>query len=62
MCQGSDGLHLDRVPLLQGVVQDAGRVNDLPTQVLVVRVTDVERLTLNLTNIYVRQSWAKQQV
>ena len=44
MSQGSDGLHLDRVPLFQGMVKDTGRVNNLPTQVLVVSVTHVQGL------------------
>ncbi len=44
MCQCGDGLHLNRVSLLQRMVQDPGGVNDLPTQVLVVRVSNVQRL------------------
>ena len=44
MCEGSDGLHLDGVPLLQRMVQNSGGVNHLPPQVLVVCVTDVQRL------------------
>ena len=41
---GRDGLHLDGVALLERVVEYAGRVDHLPAQVLVVGVTDVERL------------------
>ncbi len=65
MCQSSDRVHFDRVPFLEWLVEDSGRVNDLrttevsqqsaqvkasncvadlPSQVLVVCVTDVERL------------------
>jgi len=42
--QGSDGLHLDRVAVLERVVEDTGRVDDLPAEVLVVHVADKERL------------------
>ena len=41
--QGRDGLHLDGVALLEGVVEDAGGVDDLPPQVAVVAVADEER-------------------
>ena len=44
MSQGSNGLHLDGVPLFQRMVKDTGRVNNLPTQVLVVGVTHVQGL------------------
>ena len=44
MSQRGDGLHLDGVPVLQGVVQDAWRVHHLPAQVAVVHVADKERL------------------
>ena len=44
MGQGSDGLHLDGVPLFQWMVKDTRSVNNLPTQVLVVSVTHVQRL------------------
>lgn len=40
----SDGLHLDRVHLLERVVEHTGRVDDLPSEVLVVHVTDEQRL------------------
>ena len=40
--QGRDGLHLDGVALLEGVVEDAGSVDDLPPQVAVVAVADEE--------------------
>ena len=42
--QGRDGLHLDGVALLEGVVEDAGGVDDLPPQVAVVAVADEEGL------------------
>ena len=44
MSQGSNGLHLNGVPLFQGMVKDAGCVNNLPTQVLVVGMTHVQGL------------------
>ena len=31
MRQGRDGLHFDGVALLEGVIEDAGRVDDLPS-------------------------------
>ena len=42
MSQGSNGLHLDGVPLFQGMVQNTRRVNNLPTEVLVVSVTHIQ--------------------
>lgn len=39
-----DTLHLDRVHLLEGVVEDSRGVDDLPPEVLVVHVPDEERL------------------
>ena len=44
MSEGSDSLHLDRVPFLEGVIENSGSVDDLPAQVLVVGVADVQRL------------------
>ena len=42
--EGSDGLHLDGVALLQRVVENSGSVDDLPAKILVVGVSDVQRL------------------
>ena len=42
--QRRDGLHLDGVPVLQGVVQNARGVHHLPAEVAVVHVADEERL------------------
>mmetsp|Transcript_38497 Transcript_38497/g.85933 ORF Transcript_38497/g.85933 Transcript_38497/m.85933 type:complete len:380 (+) Transcript_38497:508-1647(+) len=42
--ESGDGLHLDGVALVQGVVEDAGRVDHLPPQVPVVHVPHVQRL------------------
>mmetsp|Transcript_1305 Transcript_1305/g.3751 ORF Transcript_1305/g.3751 Transcript_1305/m.3751 type:complete len:542 (-) Transcript_1305:698-2323(-) len=42
MSQGRDGLHFDGIALLEGMIEDAGSVNDLPTQVPVVTVTHEE--------------------
>lgn len=44
MSEGSDTLHFDRVHLLEGVVEDSGRVDDLPAEVLVVHVADEKTL------------------
>lgn len=44
MCKRGDGLHLDRVHLLERVVEHSRRVDDLPPEVLVVHVADEERL------------------
>lgn len=44
MSQSSDTLHLDRVHLLQGMVQHSRGVNDLPSKVLVVHVSNKETL------------------
>jgi hypothetical protein len=40
----SDRLHLNRVHLLERVVEHTGRVDDLPSEVLVVHVTNEQRL------------------
>ena len=37
-------LHLDGIPVLEGLVQDPGGVYDLPAQVLVVSVSHVQGL------------------
>lgn len=44
MSESGDGLHLDGVHLLKRVIQDTGSVDDLPSEVLVVHVSDKERL------------------
>ena len=44
MGKGSDGLHLDGVALFKRMVQNSGGVDHLPTQVLVIGVSDVQRL------------------
>ena len=43
MSESGDGLHLDGVHLLERVIQDTGSVDDLPSEVLVVHVSDEER-------------------
>ena len=42
--QGCDSLHLDRIPVLQWVIQDARGVNHLPAKIFEVCVPDIERL------------------
>ena len=44
MRQGGDGLHFNRVSFVQRSIQNSRRVQNLPPQVLVIRVTDVNRL------------------
>lgn len=44
MRQRRNTLHLDRIHLLQRVVQNAGRIDHLPPQVLVIEMADEERL------------------
>jgi len=44
MGERRNGLHLDRVALLQWVVQNSGGVNHLPAQVAVVHVSHIQRL------------------
>lgn len=41
--QCSDRLHFDSVSLLEAVVQDSGSVDDLPSHVLVIEVTNEQR-------------------
>ncbi len=53
MSQGGDGLHLDGVALLQGMVKDSGRVDDLPAQILVVGVADVQRPDVGVKLLFV---------
>ena len=43
--EGGDGLNLDGVPILVGVVKDSRRVHNLPPQVLVVDVVHNKFLT-----------------
>jgi hypothetical protein len=44
MSESGDGLHLDGVHLLEGVVENSGSVDNLPAEVLVVHVSNEERL------------------
>ena len=44
MSEGGNTLHLDRVHLLQGMIQHSRGIDNLPSEVLVVHVTDKERL------------------
>lgn len=45
MRQSRDGLHLNRVHLLERVIQDTGGVYDLPSKVFVVHMSDKERFS-----------------
>lgn len=42
--QSSDTLHFNGVTLFQGVIQDTGGIDNLPSHVLVIGMTNVERL------------------
>mmetsp|Transcript_4667 Transcript_4667/g.9863 ORF Transcript_4667/g.9863 Transcript_4667/m.9863 type:complete len:282 (-) Transcript_4667:279-1124(-) len=42
MSQGRDGLHLDGVAFFEGMIEDAGGVDDLPPEVAMIAVSDVE--------------------
>ena len=53
MSESGDTLHLDGVHLLQRVVKDTRGVYHLPSQVLVVHVTDEERLCGKGVRLYV---------
>lgn len=44
MSESGNTLHLDRVHLLQRVIQHSRSIDNLPSEVLVVHVTDEERL------------------
>lgn len=44
MCQRRYTLHLNRVHVLQRMVQDSRCINDLPSQVLVIQVSNKEGL------------------
>ena len=44
MSHGSNGLHLNGIPLLERMIKNTRCVNNLPAQVLVVGVSDVQRL------------------
>ena len=48
-----DGLHLDRVHLLERVVEHSRRVDDLPAEVLVVHVPDKQRLGRKSVRLHV---------
>ena len=50
---GGDGLHLVGVALLERVVQDSGRVDHLPANVVVVHVTEEERLGRERVGLHV---------
>mmetsp|Transcript_55580 Transcript_55580/g.159869 ORF Transcript_55580/g.159869 Transcript_55580/m.159869 type:complete len:352 (+) Transcript_55580:609-1664(+) len=51
--QGGDGRHLDRVPVLEGVVEDTRGVDDLPPDVVVIQMTHEERLRCECVRLHV---------
>ena len=53
MCKSSNALHLDRVHFLERVIEDTGGIDYLPSQVLVVEVTDEKRLGRKGVRLYV---------
>lgn len=44
MREGGDTLHFDRVHFFKGVIEDSRCVDHLPSEVLVIQVSDEERL------------------
>lgn len=53
MRKSSDTLHLDRVHFLERVIEDTRGIDDLPSQVLVVKVADEKRLGRKGVRLYV---------
>ena len=53
MSQGSDRLHFNRVSLVERVVQDAWRVDHLPSCVLVVRMTHKQVLSCEGVRLHI---------
>jgi len=53
MRKSCDTLHLDRVHFLEWVVEDPRGIDDLPSQVLVVEVTNEKRLGRKRVRLYV---------
>jgi len=44
MSQGGDALHLNRVHILERVIQDTRGINHLPSEVFIIKVADEKRL------------------
>jgi len=44
MGECSDGLHFDRVSLIQRVIQNTGRINNLPARIFIIRMTHEQAL------------------
>jgi len=53
MRESGDTLHLNRVHFLERVIEDTGGIDDLPSQVLVVEVTNEKRLGGKGVRLYV---------
>lgn len=53
MSQSSDSLHFDGVTLIEGVVQHSGGIDNLPTRVLVVGVTNEQVLSCEGVRLHV---------
>ena len=53
MRKSRDTLHLDRVHFLEWMVEDPGGINDLPSQILVVEVTNEKRLGRKRVRLHV---------
>lgn len=53
MGNGSDGLHLNCIHLLQRMVEDSGSVDGLETEVLVVEVTDEQTLRRECVRLHI---------
>ena len=44
MGECGDGLHFDRVSLIQRMIQNTGRINNLPTRIFIIRMTHEQAL------------------
>jgi hypothetical protein len=53
MRESSDALHLDRVHFLERVVEYTGGIDNLPTQVLVVEVTNKKGFSRESVRLHV---------
>ena len=53
MRKSGDALHFNRVHFLQRVVKDPRSIDDLPPQILVVKVTNEKRLGRKCVRLYI---------
>jgi len=53
MRQGRDSLHLNGIPLLEGMIQNSRGVNDLPPQVSIIAMSHKERFSRERIRLHV---------